>query len=128
SEWSLRWYSYALSQSLFVTSAWNSFWLALVATALATPAAIAAALAIARYRFPGRDMIQTVLMAPLFVPSIIISLSILVTLAGAGMRNVTMRLVIAHVLIVFPYIVRTVIASLAQLNPQIEEAARTLGA
>ncbi len=44
------------------------------------------------------------------------------------MRVVEERLVAAHVLITFPYLVRTIIASLSRIDPLAEEAARTLGA
>lgn len=128
SNWSLRWYGHALSQSIFVDSAINSVWLALMATAIATPLALAAAVALVRCRFPGRNLIQTLLLAPLFVPAIISSLAILVTMANFGIRGVTLRLVAAHVLITFPYLVRTIMASLTRLDPLVEEAARTLGA
>jgi putative spermidine/putrescine transport system permease protein len=125
---SLRWYGHALAQPLFVNSALNSLWLALVATTLATPIALAAALAIVRGRFPGRDAIQSFLLAPLFVPAIVTSLAILLAFASFGVRDVGLRLVGAHVLITFPYLVRTIVASLARVDTVYEEAARTLGA
>jgi putative spermidine/putrescine transport system permease protein len=128
SAWSLRWYGFALSQQIFVRSAINSAWLATVATALATPVALGAALAIVRCRFPGRDALQSFLLAPLFVPAIVISLAILLAFAGLGIRDIGLRLVGAHVLITFPYLVRTIIASLARIDTMLEEAARTLGA
>ena len=53
-ELSLRWYEHALSQSVFTDAAWNSLWLAGISTAIATPIALAAALAIVRCEFPGK--------------------------------------------------------------------------
>ena len=128
SQWSFRWYEHALNQAIFVNSAVNSLWLAAIATLLATPLALAVAYAIVRGRFPGRDALQTFLLAPLIVPSIVIGLSILLALATLGVRDIGLRLVGAHVLITFPYLVRTIMASLVRLDPMIEEAARTLGA
>jgi putative spermidine/putrescine transport system permease protein len=125
---SLQWYSYALSYSLFTRSATNSAWLALVSTAISTPIAVGAALIIVRTRFPGRDALQTFLLAPLIVPSIVIGLSILLAFATVGIRDIFFRLIGAHVLITFPYLVRTVIASLTRVDSSIEEAAQTLGA
>ena len=81
-----------------------------------------------RGRFRGRDAIQTLLLAPLVVPSLVIGLAILLAFSGMGVRDVGARLVGAHVLITFPYMVRTILASLARLDPAMEEAARTLGA
>lgn len=124
----LRWYAHALSEEVFTTSALNSLWLATISTALATPLALAAAYGLVRGRFRGRDAIQTLLLAPLVVPSLVIGLAILLAFSGMGVRDVGARLVGAHVLITFPYMVRTILASLARLDPAVEEAARTLGA
>jgi putative spermidine/putrescine transport system permease protein len=124
----LRWYAHALSEDVFTTSALNSLWLATLATAIATPLALAAAYGLVRGRFRGRDAIQTLLLAPLVVPSLVIGLALLLAFSGMGVRDVGARLVGAHVLITFPYMVRTILASLARLDPAVEEAARTLGA
>ncbi|MFM8990794.1 MAG: ABC transporter permease [Alphaproteobacteria bacterium] len=124
----LRWYAHALSEDVFTTSALNSLWLATLATAIATPLALAAAYGLVRGRFRGRDAIQTLLLAPLVVPSLVIGLAILLAFSGMGVRDVGARLVGAHVLVTFPYMVRTILASLARLDPAVEEAARTLGA
>lgn len=123
-----RWYAHAWSQSIFVDAAWNSAWLALVATAIATPVALTASIAIVRYRFPGKDFVQSLLLAPLVVPAIVTGLAILVAFAAVGLRDVPTRLIGAHVLIVTPYLIRTIMASLAQIDPTLEECARTLGA
>lgn len=125
---SLRWYAHALNEQVFVTAAINSLWLAAISTALATPLALAAAYGLLRGEFRGRDALQTLLLAPLVVPSLVIGLAILLAFSGLGIREVGVRLVGAHVLITFPYMVRTILASLARLDPMVEEAARTLGA
>jgi putative spermidine/putrescine transport system permease protein len=125
---SFKWYGHALSQKIFVDAAWNSAWLALVATAIATPVALAAAIAIVRYRFPGKDAVQSLLLAPLVVPAIVTGLAILLAFSAVGIRDVPTRLIGAHVLVVTPYLVRTIMASLAQVDPMLEECARTLGA
>jgi putative spermidine/putrescine transport system permease protein len=125
---SWRWYAHALGQPALTNAALNSAWLALVATAIATPVAIAAALSIVRGEFPGKALLQALLLAPLFVPAVVISLAILVTSARLGVRDVGLRLVGAHVLVTFPYLVRTIIASLTRFDSTLEDAARTLGA
>lgn len=126
--WSLIWYGRALARTEFQSAAFNSLWIAALTTLIATPIALAAAFAIVRGRFPGRDAVQVFLLAPLVVPSIVIGLAILVLAASFGARVVEARLVAAHVLITFPYLVRTIIASLSRIDPLAEEAARTLGA
>jgi len=128
STWSLKWYPHALSQDLFTEAAVTSVWLALLSTSIGVPFALGAAIVLVRTRFPGRDAIQTFLLAPLVVPSIVIGLSILLAFAAAGIRDVPVRLVGAHVLVTFPYLVRTIMASLTRIDRNIEEAALTLGA
>ncbi|SEQ48939.1 putative spermidine/putrescine transport system permease protein [Devosia sp. YR412] len=124
----LRWYAYALARPEFTSAAWNSLWLAVSSTAIATPLAIAASLAITRGRLPGREVLQTILLAPLVVPSVVIGLAILLASSRLGFSSGSTRLIAAHVLIVLPYLVRTTSASLVRLDPLAEEAARTLGA
>jgi putative spermidine/putrescine transport system permease protein len=128
SDLSLRWYAHALAQPIFTEAAFNSLWLALAATAIATPLALAAAIAIVRGDFRGKTVIQAALLAPLFVPAIVISLSILLASVRLGIRDVGLRLIAAHVLITVPYLVRTLIASLTRFDIMLEEAAHTLGA
>lgn len=128
SEWSWKWYPHALSQELFTDSAVTSAWLALVSTSIGVPFALGAAVVLVRTRFPGQDAIQTFLLAPLIVPSIVIGLSILLAFSAVGVRDVPIRLVGAHVLVTFPYLVRTIMASLTRVDRTLEEAALTLGA
>ena len=126
--WTMRWYAYAISKPEFQAAAWNSLWIATVTMLVAAPIAIAASIAIVRSSIPGRDAIQTFLLAPLVVPSIVIGLSILLASSRLGVRLTETRLLAAHVLITLPYLVRTITASLVRLDPLSEEAARTLGA
>jgi putative spermidine/putrescine transport system permease protein len=62
------------------------------------------------------------------VPGIVIGISLLVALAAIDVREAPVRLVLAHVLVVMPYSMRTVLASLSQVDDALEEAALTLGA
>lgn len=127
-QWSLRWYGHALAEPLFVDAAWISAWLAAAATLLAMPPALGAALAITRGDFRGRDALQSFLLAPLFVPAIVTGLAILLAFATIELDQVWLRLVGAHVLVTFPYMVRTIMASLARVDVTLEEGALTLGA
>ncbi len=126
--WSLHWYSYALSQPIFVNSALHSALVAVLATLISTPIGIGAAMAIVRCDFPGKAFLQATLLAPLFVPAVVTSLALLLALSNIGLHAVLTRLVAAHVLIVLPYLIRTVLASLARLDLTVEDAASTLGA
>ncbi len=62
------------------------------------------------------------------VPGIVIGIAILIAFAQFDLDNALWRLLAAHVLIVLPYWIRTVLAALARLDPLMGEAAATLGA
>lgn len=125
---SMRWYWRAIERPEFRNAAWNSFWIAGCAVAIACPIAVAAALALVRGSIPGRELVQTALLAPLVVPSIVIGLSILLATARFEVPLTETRLLAAHVLVTLPYLLRTVTSSVVRLDPVTEEAARVLGA
>ena len=128
SGWSFRWYAHALGLKLFVNAIITSFWLALAAAVLSMPLGLIASIGIARGKFPGRDALQSFFLAPLVTPGIVVGIALLVSYAAVGLRDAPVRLLLAHVLITFPFSVRTILASLSRLDPALEEAAATLGA
>lgn len=125
---SLHWYWHALRQPSFVDGAVASAALAFCATMIATPAGVAAAWALSRSRWRGKAALEMLLLAPLVVPALVIGIALLIALAAIDVREAPLRLLVGHVLIVLPYVVRTTLASLARLDPSLIEAAETLGA
>jgi putative spermidine/putrescine transport system permease protein len=126
--WSLRWYGQALETKSYIESLITSTWLAIAATLIATPLALAAAFAIARGNVPGRAAIEAYLMSPVLVPGIVIGIALLMACSALQFRDAPLRLLFAHVLIALPYCTRTILASLSRMEPSLIESARTLGA
>jgi putative spermidine/putrescine transport system permease protein len=125
---SLRWYEDMLQQKIFFDAALNSILLALQATATAVVLGTAVALAVTRYRFPGRGLILLLSGAPLFVPLVMTGLAVLVFFSTLGIGGPALRLYVAHVSLTVPYIVRMVSVSIAGFDWNQELAARNLGA
>ncbi len=125
---SVKWFSIAWKQELFWRSALISFALALAAMLIAVPAGVAGALAIRRASWQVRQTLELLFMAPLLVPAIVLSLAILVGSVMIGTNDAPFRLWAAHTVILLPYVVRTTLASLSGMPPNIEEAAATQGA
>jgi putative spermidine/putrescine transport system permease protein len=125
---SLRWYEDMLQQKIFFDAAVNSILLALQATATAVMLGTAVALAVTRYRFPGRGLILLLSGAPLFVPLVMTGLAVLVFFSTLGIGGPALRLYVAHVSLTMPYIVRMVSVSMAGFDWNQELAARNLGA
>jgi molybdate transport system permease protein len=113
---------------------------ALGATALAVPPAVAIAGVLARSRFPGRALMETIVSLPLVVPPVATGLLLLyvfgrrgplgAALASAGLDVVfTWRgVVLAMAIMGLPLVVRTARAAFEQVDSRYEQVAATLGA
>ncbi|MGH7159785.1 MAG: ABC transporter permease [Acetobacteraceae bacterium] len=95
---------------------------------------IPAGIALSRYRFRGHGIISTLLLAPLTVPGIALGLATYLFLVlieiqtGWPLTGSLIGLILAHLLITMPWVVRLVMASLANHDRSAEEAATSLGA
>ncbi len=125
---SLRWIFAVLQMDNFRASFILSMQLAVGSTALALLLGVPAAYGLARYALPGRELVRTVLIAPLIVPGIIVGLALLRHAVIPLDMGVNWALLLAHTVLVVPYAVRVVSASLDNLRPDVEEAAVMLGA
>jgi putative spermidine/putrescine transport system permease protein len=127
--YSLRWYEALFTQSPELWSAaLRSVQVALLATALAAALAVAAALALARQPSGWARLADSVFMSPLMLPTLALGLALLMTFNVLGVPLSFWTLVIGHGAIPTPYILRTTIASLLQLDPVLLQSARSLGA
>jgi len=95
---------------------------------------IPAGIGLSRHRFRGRGAVSTLLLAPLTVPGIALGLAIYVMLVsideqfGSMITGSMIGLVLAHVMIATPWVVRLCLASLTNHERSAEEAAASLGA
>jgi putative spermidine/putrescine transport system permease protein len=101
---------------------------AVVVTVVVLALGVPAALAINRYQFKLKPLVESLFMAPLLVPSIVLALGMVLLFTPIGLTNSYPGLVIGHVAITIPYVVRTTLMSLATSDTSCEEAARVLGA
>lgn len=127
-ELSLRWFVKVLSGREFVIPLWNSVKLAALATFCSALLAVPAALALVRRRIPSGDAIHSFLLSPLALPTIILAIGLLFFLNRIGLGNTFAGLLAGHVVLAIPYIMRTVFATYAGINREVEEAAYVLGA
>jgi len=125
---SLRWVVAVFGMDNFRASFWLSLQLAIASTALALLLGVPAAYGLSRYQVPGREAVRTVLIAPLIVPGIIVGLALLRHAVIPLDLGVTWALLLGHTVLVVPYAVRVVTASLDNLRSDVEEAAVMLGA
>jgi spermidine/putrescine transport system permease protein len=96
----------------------------LVATILGT----LIALALVRYAFRGRGIVNLLIFVPLTTPEIVMGASLLTLFLNRGVATGFMTIFIAHVLFNISFVVVTVKARLAGFDRHLEEAAMDLGA
>ena len=126
---SLRWYVALWSESADI---WEAFAISarvsLLAVALAAAMATGAALWLVRQRSAWARALETFFQSPMMLPGISLGLATLVWLQMIGIALSYWTLVIGHVAISTPYILRTALIGLGQIEPSLLEASRSLGA
>lgn len=126
--WSLRWFVAFLEHDDFLASFRISLILGLAAASISTTIGTVAAFGLVRYGTRRQAALETLFLAPLYFPRVLIGLSLLLGLSLIHLTGTFVGMLAAHVLITLPYVVRTVTVSLLGVDPAVEEAARSLGA
>jgi putative spermidine/putrescine transport system permease protein len=126
-DWSLRWYERLANTRGLMPALLTSLQVAAFSTAVALALGTLCAIALVRGRFPGREAIATFLVSPLMLPGLVIGIAMLQGFKAIGLREAYSSLLVAHVVITLPYVVRTVFAALSLFDFSLIDAARTLG-
>jgi len=125
---SWKWYAMILDRPEFIDSFWTSIKLATISAILATVLGTLAAFALSKYKFRGSGFINALMLSPLTVPSLIIGISALLFFTRIGIAGTFMGLLLAHILISIPYVVRLVLTGLSSFDYTLEKAGYMLGA
>ncbi len=120
---------------------WFTAWVAALSTILILPFGLGTAWLLARYRWPGKSLVETIVTLPLVMPPVATGLILLKVLGRRGTIGgflhdhfnldivFTWRAVlIALAVMSFPLFVRSARIALEEVNPRLEQIARTLGA
>lgn len=125
--------SFALYHQFFSDQSWwgaavQSFRVAGLTTLLSLALAIPAAYALARRRFPGSNGLNIVMLSPILVPVIVIGLAFYLHFSSLGLVGSTFGLVLAHTILVSPFVIVSVGSGLKHIDPALERAATIMGA
>lgn len=124
----LAWFGKVLSDPGYLSAIRMSLILACGSTLISLVLGVAAAYALFRKVLPGSEAVTSFLMAPLVMPAVVVGVALLQFYSMTGLRGSLIGLLLAHVVITVPYVVRSALASLSGLDLAVEEAARVLGA
>ncbi|MDQ0271726.1 ABC transporter permease [Cytobacillus purgationiresistens] len=125
----LKWYQKVFEDASYIDSFLYSFKLSGVATICAILIGIPASYALARNNFKGKGFVMNLISSPLLLPQIFLGLALLQFFYYfTNSPQSFLALVVAHIIITLPYVVRTCVNSFIGISPYIEEAGRDLGA
>ena len=126
--WSWRWFAKAVAYDDFRQGFLNGLVVTAWASSIALAIGAAFAYAIDRYDFRFKGSLEAVLLAPLVVPHFTVGLGFLILAAGIGATRSFALVIACHVVLVLPFVLRSVYVSLRSLDRRYELAAASLGA
>jgi len=126
--WSWRWFIKAIAYEDFQVGVRNGLIVTAWASSIALVVGAAFAFALDRYEFRLKRTLETILLSPLVVPHFTIGLGFLILAAQLGFARGYAVIVACHVVLVLPFVLRSVYISLRNLDPRLELAAASLGA
>lgn len=127
-DFTASWYERLWQNREILSAAWRSVWIAIIVTILATSLGTAASIALFRYDFPGKRVLQVLLFPPIAIPWLITGTAMLIFFFGIGLGRGTPAVILGHVALALPYVIVVVSARLTTFDRTLEEAARSLGA
>jgi spermidine/putrescine transport system permease protein len=104
----------------------NSLKIGLIATLIATVLGTMVAFALARHRFRGRTGTNLTIFLPMATPEVVLGASLLALFLNLRVNLGFWTIVIAHVMFCISFVVVTVKARIASLDPRLEQAAMDL--
>jgi spermidine/putrescine transport system permease protein len=129
SGFTLRHYADMAANTSMLASLRNSVVVGVGVSVVATAVAVPAALAVTRYRIPGRAPILSFMMLPLVVPSVVLAVALLVIILRILDVSLSLWTVAAgHVMVCIPFAMTVLMSRLEGFDRALEEASRDLGA
>jgi spermidine/putrescine transport system permease protein len=123
-----EWYAALWRDTLLIRAMKNSLIVATATTAASVVLGTAGGWLLYRYRYRAASLLETVIFLPMIVPEVILGVSLLILFVVIGLELGYTTIVISHVTFCFPFVMASVQARLAGLDPSLEEAALDLGA
>ena len=125
---SLQHWQTFLSSPAWLGSIWQSLWIAVVSTLVAVTAGTLCAIGCWRIGSALSEKVRGLMILPMAVPTIVYALGLYRLYVDLDLVGSAFGVVLAHSVTGLPYVVLTVSASLSNLDPRLEQAARGLGA
>ena len=125
---SWQWYERFLDDPQWVDATVRSLYVGVSTAILALVLGVPLAFSLVRGKFPGRWLVDRIALAPLIVPTIILSIAVYGMFAKLKLIGEWYGLVIAHTVLALPFVVLVMSAGLRDFDRGLEQAAEGLGA
>ncbi|MXN43868.1 ABC transporter permease subunit [Shinella kummerowiae] len=122
-----KWYGTLAGNSVMMEAAWNSLIVGISVSLLSTILGICAARAITRYRFRGQRAATGFIMAPLFLPEIIVAVSLLMIVLAMGVELSLFTVILGQTVFCVPYAMSVLVSGFEGFDRSLEEASYDLG-
>lgn len=126
--WSLRWFARAIEYQDFRDGFRNGMIVTLWSSTIALVVGATFAFVLDRYSLRFKSVLEGVLLSPLVIPHFTVGLGFLILAAQLGSTRGYPVVIVCHVVLVLPFVLRSVYVSLRNLDRSLELAAASLGA
>ncbi|KDN83423.1 carbohydrate ABC transporter permease [Kitasatospora cheerisanensis] len=127
SSFSFESYKTIFDDSLFLPSLWNTLYLTLGSVVLGLVVGFLAAVAVARFKFRGRNFFIVTMLVVQMVPLLAIIIPLFVVMNGAGMTGTIFGVVLAYLVFTVPYVIWTLRSFIVNIPAELDEAAMVDG-
>ena len=127
-QWSIEWYAQFFESPVWTQALGNSIIIAAMTAALAMSIALATAMAIVRRHLRWKSLCEASLLAPMLLPGVALATGMLAVIRLTPLWGTYMSMALAHSVLAIPVCYLVLRASLRQVDPSLEAAARGLGA
>ena len=121
-----NWYEALFQNRRVLEALTNSLFIAVISTIASTTLGTIAAIALNRYQYKYKPVINGLLYLPILIPEIVMGLSLLVLFAQAQVPLGKTTLILAHITFCVSFVVITVNARLEGMRHELEQAAMDL--
>jgi spermidine/putrescine transport system permease protein len=122
-----KWYEEAFADEKMINALQASLQVGGMVAITATILGLFGAKAVTRYRMPGQNAVTGLIMLPLFIPEIILGISLLILLNALNIELGIPAVVVGHVMLCTPFAMAVLTSRLDGFDRSLEEASMDLG-
>ena len=122
-----RWYEQAFADQDMIDALISSLQVGGVVAVTSTVLGLFGAKAVTRYRMPGQNLVMATIMLPLFIPEIILGISLLILINSVSVPLSLVTVAIGHIMLCTPFAMAVLTSRLDGFDKSLEEASMDLG-